>query len=113
MVAALADDLNTHSALTALDRAFGASGDDQADAHRQLGADLVFLGLASRSELKKPHVEAVSVRSDEVDALIAARIAARAAKNWAESDRIRDELVAMGVVIKDNKDGATTWEVKR
>ena len=113
VIAALADDLNTHSALTALDRAFAATGDAQGDAHRQLAADLVFLGLASRSELKKPHVEAVSVRSEDVEALIAARIAARAAKNWAESDRIRDQIVAMGVVIKDNKDGTTTREVKR
>ena len=113
VIAALADDLNTHAALTALDRMLNTSGDEQANAHRQLGADLVFLGLASRSELKKPHVEASHVRADEVDALIAARIAARAAKNWAESDRIRDELVAMGVVLKDNKDGTTAWEVKR
>ncbi|WP_036294928.1 cysteine--tRNA ligase [Methylosinus sp. PW1] len=45
--------------------------------------------------------------------LIDARLAARAAKNWAESDRIRDELAAMGVALKDNKDGTTTWEVKR
>jgi len=30
-----------------------------------------------------------------------------------ESDRIRDELAAMGVALKDNKDGTTTWEVKR
>ena len=41
------------------------------------------------------------------------RLAARAAKNWAESDRIRDELAAMGIALKDNKDGTTTWEVKR
>ena len=34
-------------------------------------------------------------------------------QNWAESDRIRDELAAMGVALKDNKDGTTTWEVKR
>ena len=40
------------------------------------------------------------------------RLDARKAKNWAEADRIRDELAAMGVVLKDNKDG-TTWEVKR
>ena len=45
--------------------------------------------------------------------LIAARLAARAAKDWKESDRIRDELDAMGVSIKDNKDGTTSWEVKR
>jgi cysteinyl-tRNA synthetase len=48
-----------------------------------------------------------------IDNLIAARTAARAAKDWAESDRIRDELAAMGVTLKDNKDGTTTWKVAR
>jgi cysteinyl-tRNA synthetase len=45
--------------------------------------------------------------------IIADRAAARAAKNWAESDRLRDHLAELGVAIKDNKDGATTWELKR
>jgi cysteinyl-tRNA synthetase len=45
--------------------------------------------------------------------LIDLRLAARAAKNWAESDRIRDELAEMGIALKDNKDGTTTWEAKR
>ena len=45
--------------------------------------------------------------------LISVRHDARAAKNWAESDRIRDELLAMGVALKDNKDGTTTWEAAR
>jgi cysteinyl-tRNA synthetase len=49
----------------------------------------------------------------KVAKMIADRTAARAGKDWAESDRIRDELAAMGVVLKDNKDGTTTWEVKR
>ncbi len=49
----------------------------------------------------------------DVKALIDARLAARVAKNWAESDRIRDELDAMGIALKDNKDGTTTWEPKR
>jgi cysteinyl-tRNA synthetase len=44
--------------------------------------------------------------------MISARNAARKAKNFAESDRIRDELATMGVVLKDSKDG-TTWEVAR
>ena len=39
---------------------------------------------------------------------IAALDAARKKKNWAESDRIRDELDAMGIALKDNKDGTTT-----
>ena len=48
-----------------------------------------------------------------MDELIVSRLAARKAKNWVESDRIRDELLAMGIVLKDNKDGTTSWEVKR
>jgi cysteinyl-tRNA synthetase len=43
---------------------------------------------------------------------IAARLDARKAKNFAEADRIRDELAALGVVLKDGKDG-TTWEIAR
>ena len=43
---------------------------------------------------------------------IAARNAARKAKNFAESDRIRDDLLAKGIVLKDGP-GGTTWEVKR
>ena len=46
----------------------------------------------------------------QVEALIQARLAARAEKNWAESDRIRDQLVAMGVVLEDGK-GGTTWRL--
>ena len=41
----------------------------------------------------------------EIDALVAARTEARKAKNWAEADRIRDELKARGIVIEDTKDG--------
>jgi cysteinyl-tRNA synthetase len=48
----------------------------------------------------------------EVDAKVEARKAARARKDWTESDRIRDELAKMGVVLKDSKDG-TTWEIVR
>jgi cysteinyl-tRNA synthetase len=47
-----------------------------------------------------------------VRTLVAAREAARNARNYKESDRIRDELAKMGVVLKDSKDG-TTWEIAR
>jgi cysteinyl-tRNA synthetase len=50
---------------------------------------------------------------DQIKKLINAREAARAAKNWAESDRIRDELDTIGIALKDNKDGSTTWEPKQ
>jgi cysteinyl-tRNA synthetase len=59
-----------------------------------------------------PVSEATRAFETKIEALIADRTAARAAKNWKESDRIRDELAAMGVVLKDSKDG-TTWEIAR
>ena len=49
---------------------------------------------------------------NKITQLVADRAAARARKDWKESDRIRDELAAMGVVLKDSKDG-TTWEIAR
>ncbi|MDP2745911.1 cysteine--tRNA ligase [Pseudomonas sp.] len=50
------------------------------------------------------------VDAAEVEALIAARLQARVEKNWGESDRIRDQLTAMGVVLEDGK-GGTTWRL--
>jgi len=45
----------------------------------------------------------------EIEQHIADRIAARQAKSWAESDRIRDELVKAGVILEDKPGGTTTW----
>lgn len=58
------------------------------------------------------------VQLDAVNKLITARLDARRAKNFAESDRMRDELAAMGIALKDGKDPVTgepttTWEAKR
>ena len=44
-----------------------------------------------------------------IEAQIAARAAAKAAKDWAEADRIRNALLAQGIVLKDSASG-TTWE---
>jgi cysteinyl-tRNA synthetase len=55
-------------------------------------------------------------RSDLDEAAVLAKIearnAARREKNFREADRIRDELAAMGIVLKDSKD-RTTWEIAR
>jgi cysteinyl-tRNA synthetase len=50
------------------------------------------------------------VDAEQVEAMIQARLAARADKDWAESDRIRDQLSALGVILEDSK-GATTWRL--
>jgi cysteinyl-tRNA synthetase len=97
--AALNDDLNTPSAIASLHRA-----DDKA-----LAGGLGFLGF-SNVQMKI----ADTARVDEVaiaDA-ITARLAARKAKNFAESDRIRDQLLAQGIELKDGPQG-TTWEKLR
>jgi cysteinyl-tRNA synthetase len=55
---------------------------------------------------------ATPAREELVRDLVRARTIARQLRNFAESDRIRDELAKMGVVLKDTKDG-TTWEIAR
>ena len=52
--------------------------------------------------------DAVDPDADKIEALIAQRAAAKKEKNFAEADRIRDELAAMGVTIKDTRQG-TQW----
>jgi cysteinyl-tRNA synthetase len=47
----------------------------------------------------------------KVEALIAERLAARAAKNWPEADRIRDALTALNVEVMDGPTGAT-WRIR-
>ncbi|HEV7439184.1 MAG TPA: cysteine--tRNA ligase [Methylobacterium sp.] len=100
----LLDDLNTAAALTELHRL-----DDPA--RLKAGANLFGLLARTRSEREQATVAASGVDVGAIEALIAARRAARAAKDWAESDRVRDALSAMGVTVKDNKDGTTTWSV--
>jgi cysteinyl-tRNA synthetase len=64
-----------------------------------------------------PLEDSVKQLDSKVETLIANRAAARARKDFKESDRIRDELAAMGVVLKDGKDSegnpVTTWEIAR
>ncbi len=77
-------------------------------ARRELCAALGFLVESDAGPGRRGGARRSRSTPAEVEALIAARRAARAAKDFAESDRIRDELAALGVVVKDNKDGTTT-----
>ena len=66
-----------------------------------LGLDLANV---TRQTLKKEEKQELP---EEVEKLIEARTVARQEKNWAESDRIRDEIIALGYSVKDSKDGMT------
>jgi cysteinyl-tRNA synthetase len=130
MMGALKDDLNTPLALAELHRlasqALCASGDSR-DAAAELVGSLLLLGferaidhVSEDNSLREGLVRAFNESSareigldpSDIDERVATRAAARRAKNFKESDRIRDELAAMGVVLKDSKDG-TTWEISR
>ena len=113
----ISDDLNTHGAITNLRKLKseirgGASGFEQIKLKRRLTASANLIGLLADKEGYYAK-RRVGVEEATVNVLVAARLEARKAKNWAESDRIRDELAAMGIAIKDNKDGTTSWEIAR
>jgi cysteinyl-tRNA synthetase len=60
----------------------------------------------TREEEKK---DEGSIADEEIERLLKERHDAKLSKNWGTADRIRDELINLGITIKDTKDGAT-WE---
>ncbi len=113
--AALDNDLNTALAVTSLYDVLKAKTSDstklamlsEIDSARGLG----LLTAAEKSRTAKPNAaagqtEAVFGEGDpEIDALVLRRQQARKEKNWAEADRIRDELTNMGITLVDTKEG--------
>lgn len=67
------------------------------------------LGLLQDDPQQFLQAGAAGVDTAAIEAQIAARAAAKVAKNWAEADRIRKELLEQGIVLKDSPTG-TTWE---
>jgi len=109
------DDLNTPEAITVLRRLYKETQEDVAYAGTRLVSCGHLLGLFERTieEWQSWKPASLEIDESEINRLIEARLVARAAKNWAESDRIRDELAAQGITLKDNKNGTTSWEIKR
>ena len=117
--AAMDDDFNTPEAFAVLQgvarelntaKAAGRSKDaaDGAATLRALGR---MIGLLQQDpvEFARRGAGAQVLDDAAIDALVAARRAARIAKNYAEGDRIRDQLAAAGVVIEDKPGGVTHW----
>jgi cysteinyl-tRNA synthetase len=113
VIEALADDLNTAQMIAALHGLRNNAGGSEID-RSVFAASLRLLGFLGESgeQWERRKRSASGIDAVKIEALIAERTAARARKDFKESDRIRDELAAMGIAIKDSKDG-TTWEVAR
>ena len=125
-VAAMDDDLNlagamavVHATLKRLNTALAASAVDATEvgeAALDLRAELDVMGLDPLAEPWRSRVlgagaaggsdAAMSALDHLVTALIEDRAAARAAKDWARADALRDQLTAAGVVVEDGADGA-------
>ncbi|WP_316214042.1 cysteine--tRNA ligase [Bradyrhizobium sp. SZCCHNR2032] len=119
VIEALCDDLNTPQTIALLHGLRGQAAVGHEDDRATFAGSLRLLGFLSESvaQWDARKQQASGIDAAQVDGLIAARTAARARKDFKESDRIRDELAAMGVVLKDGKgpDGkpVTTWEIAR
>jgi cysteinyl-tRNA synthetase len=114
VIDALSDDLNTPQMIASLHglRNSAASGNER-DRNEFAGSlRLVGFLLETAAAWNNRKQQASGVDAKQIDSLISDRTAARARKDFKESDRIRDELAAMGIVIKDSKEG-TTWEIAR
>ncbi len=109
VLAALCDDLNTPLALAEL--AAQATEANKAEAHDwprlkgQMLAAGALLGLLQKNPEEWARGDASE--AERIDALVAGRVAARKAKNFAEADRIRKELAAEGIEIMDGPEGST------
>jgi cysteinyl-tRNA synthetase len=118
--AAMDDDFNTPEAIAALQglaRELNTVNSNPANTHkakllagelRALGGVLGILRVPPEQWFRAG-ASAGGLADTDIDTRIAERLAARKAKNWAESDRIRDELAAAGVILEDKPGGATTW----
>jgi cysteinyl-tRNA synthetase len=111
----LCNDLNTPGAIAELHSMAKAAESGSKHEAQELIANALFLGLPVDEYIAQHHIDAV--QEALVTERIVARIEARKAKDFKEADRIRDELAAMGIALKDSKDPktgeiTTTWEVR-
>jgi len=109
---AMNDDFNTVEAMAVLfdlaNEVHRSQSAQRAGLLRALGAVLGLLQRSPQGFLQGGAAVSGELSADEIEQLIVARREARASKNWAESDRLRDELAARGVVLEDGANG-TSW----
>ena len=110
---ALNDDMNTPQAIAELHKLFKNCKSDDQDSLNQFLISAQFLGLMNDepSQWLSWGKENISVDQNKIESLITQRNTARANKDFAEADRIRDELENLGIVLED-KGTETTWKTK-
>ena len=113
---ALRDDLNTPVALAEFNRvARELAKAEDADTARALAgellADAALIGLLQSDPDEWFGAGSEDPEAEQIEAMIAQRNEARASKDWATADKVRDELTAMGIVLED-ADGVTRWRRK-
>ena len=112
VVLALDDDLNTPEAFAGLHELRDIAGQMEGDAKLNAVARLKAAGALMGFFKEDPEVwfkaaAAGEISADDIEAMLVARAEARKSKDFAEADRIRDELASKGVVIEDGPSGAT------
>ena len=110
---ALNDDMNTPQAIAELHKLFKNCKSDDQDSLNQFLISAQFLGLMNDepSQWLSWGKENIGVDQNTIESLISQRNTARANKDFAEADRIRDELENLGIVLED-KGAETTWKTK-
>tara|TARA_R110001599_G_scaffold150348_2_gene334341 strand:- start:2948 stop:4354 length:1407 start_codon:yes stop_codon:yes gene_type:complete len=112
------DDFNTPEALAVmfeLARELNRAKQEQPEQAARLGSELKQLGAvlgllqqAPQTFLKGTQQQGLPLSESEIEAKIAQRIEAKANKDFAQADAIRDELSALGIILKDSREG-TSW----
>lgn len=106
-ITALSDDLNTPKAFSLL-HAYAQDGDS--NALYNCGKLLGLFQAAAKDWLDKKSLDNNTV--EEIESLIEQRKEAKATKNWAKADEIRDKLNEMGVILEDKPNGLVEWKQK-
>ena len=124
--AGMADDLNTAQALAAvfelvrdtniaMESGKLSAADAEVVRKATMGFDEIFAVLKDDDTERLRALgfasEASGPSGEEINALVAKRVAAKKSRDFAESDRIRDELAAHGIVLEDTRDGVR-WKRK-
>ena len=111
---AMSNDLNTPQALTIVERTFAAkhlSKWQRADAVSDFGDVLGLKFFYDVAALPRVRPKAATITEAEIEAILARRKEARAAKDFAASDKLRDELIAAGVEVMDGDPLGWDWRL--